>query len=116
MTGLRRFLSRHWLLASLGGAMILFGLAMLHPFPRQSLFGPTLRGKPWCVWEDAVRRNYNWDQHEKSSWTKTLRWFGVKAVEMDPNDLFNHPEMTPLMVHLTNDPDPEVRDRSSGAP
>ena len=34
-----RFLSRRWLLAFLGIAALLFGLAMLHPYPRQSLFG-----------------------------------------------------------------------------
>ena len=55
MSMFRRFLSRRWLLAVLGAAALLFGLAMLHPYPRQSLFGPTIRGKPWCVWEAAMR-------------------------------------------------------------
>ena len=39
----RRFPLRRSLLAAL-----VFGLLMLHPYPRQSLFGPTIRGKPWC--------------------------------------------------------------------
>jgi len=47
----RRFLSRRRVLALFGVLAFLFGLAMLHPYPRQSLFGPTIRGKPWCVWE-----------------------------------------------------------------
>ncbi|MBI2807582.1 MAG: hypothetical protein HYX68_21585 [Planctomycetes bacterium] len=46
-----RFLSRRRLLAFFGVALLLFGLAMLHPYPRQSLFGPTIDGIPWCMWE-----------------------------------------------------------------
>ena len=111
MGNFRSFLSRRWFLAALGVA-VLVGLAMFHPYPRQTLFGPTIRGKPWCVWEDAVRRNYNWDAHERSFWTKSLRWLGIKPDEMDPNDLFNHPEMVPLMVHLLDDADPLIRQRT----
>jgi len=56
MPNLRRYLSRRSLLGFLAAAALLFGLAMLHPYPRQSLFGPTIRGKPRCVWEDSLRR------------------------------------------------------------
>ena len=55
----RRFLTRRWLLGSLVAAALLFGVLMLHPYPRQSLFGPTIRGKPWCVWENTIRRQYS---------------------------------------------------------
>jgi hypothetical protein len=47
MPNFRRFVSRRWLLAFVGAAALVFGLLMLHPYPRQSLFGPTIRGKPW---------------------------------------------------------------------
>ena len=39
----RRF-RRRCLVGRLNVAALLFGLAMLHPHPRQSLFGPTIRG------------------------------------------------------------------------
>ena len=58
MPNFRRFLIRRWLLGLLGAAALLFGVLMLHPYPRQSLFGPTIRGKPWCEWEDTVRGHF----------------------------------------------------------
>jgi HEAT repeat protein len=84
-------------------------LAMLHPYPRQSLFGPTIRGKPWCVWEGQVRWNLDWEQHERTRWAKTMRWFGVAPVTMDDAELFDHPDMAPLLLHMTRDADPAVR-------
>src|SRR5437764_15165053 len=56
MHSLRRFLTRRWLLGFLAAAVLLFGLAMLHPYPRQSLFGPKIDGVPWYVWENEIRR------------------------------------------------------------
>src|SRR6266498_1809169 len=98
MPTFRRFLSRRWLLGFVGVLALLFGLAMLHPYPRQSLFGPTIRGKPWCVWENEVRRSLHWDEHEKSFFVRSMRWFGIK--EMDLDELFDDAEMLPLMLHL----------------
>lgn len=56
MPDFRRHLTRRRLLGFLAPAAVLFGLLMLHPYPRQSLFGPKIRGEPWCVWEAEVRR------------------------------------------------------------
>ncbi len=109
MFAFRCFLSRRWLFALLGGAALFFGLAMLHPYPRQSLFGPTIRGKPWCVWEAEVRRYVQREEYEKTLYAKTLRWMGVKHVHMDDADLFDHAEMLPLLLHLTSDADPVIR-------
>src|SRR5260370_18284078 len=109
MPNLRRLLSRRSLLAFLGACALLFGLAMLHPYPRQSLFGPTIRGKPWCVWEAEVRRFVQREEYEKTLYAKTLRWMGVKHVPMDEADLFDHAEMLPLLFHLTSDADPVIR-------
>ena len=109
MPDLRRFLSRRCLLAYLGGAALLFGLAMLHPYPRQSLFGPTIRGKPRCVWEDAIRRQVNWEEYEKT-WAPTLLgWMGVKHEPMELRVLLNHPEMLPLALELAEDQDRGMR-------
>jgi hypothetical protein len=105
----RRFLSRRWLLAFLGSAALLFGLAMLHPYPRQSLFGPTIRGKPWCVWENAVRRGVFRENYQEPTWVKMMRWMGVKHEKIEGDELFNHVEMFPLLLALAEDSDVEVR-------
>jgi len=109
MSNFRRFLSRRWLLAFLGALALLFGVAMLHPYPRQSLFGPTIRGEPWCVWEGRVRRDINWDEYERSLAAKVMRWLGAKVEIMDANELYDHAEMLPLLLYLSEDPDPTIR-------
>ena len=48
MSLLRRFPSRRWLLA-FAAVLVIAGVPMLHPYPRQSLFGPTIRGAAWCA-------------------------------------------------------------------
>lgn len=108
MPGPRSFLSsRKWFLLLLCVA-ILFGLAMLHPYPRQSLFGPKLRGEPWCVWEDRVR-HYVHGKRAKSPMTKALAWVGIKPKEVRLTELLDDAEMLPLVIHLLDDPDPKVR-------
>jgi HEAT repeat protein len=82
---------------------------MLHPYPRQSLFGPTIRGKPWCVWEAEVRYFVHPEEYEKTLAAKILRWFGVKSKCMESNELFDHVEIFPLLLSLTEDSDRDVR-------
>src|ERR1022692_3755033 len=101
MFTLRRFLSRRWLLACLGVAALLFGLAMLHPYPRQSLFGPTIRGKPWCVWENQIRRAV---APRQSLFDAIAEKIGVLGDTKIPDD----PAMLPLYLHLASDSDPIV--------
>jgi HEAT repeat protein len=105
MPNLRRFLSRSWLLAFLAFAAVLFGLAMLHPYPRQSLFGPTIRGKPRCVWEAAMRRAV---QPESFS-DKVLTWLGVEREGIPHDELFDNAEMLPLVLELLEDEDYHLR-------
>ena len=40
--------THRWCRLVIGGS-ILCALPMLHPFVRQSIFGPTIDGIPWCV-------------------------------------------------------------------
>ena len=56
MSLLRRFPSRRWLLA-FAAVLLSAGVPMLHPYPRQALFGPTLRGKPWFA---VASINFSW--------------------------------------------------------
>ncbi len=109
MGNLRRLLSRRWLLGLLGLAALILGLAMLHPYPRQSLFGPTIRGEPWCVWEEAVRRYVHREDYEKSVAARLRRWLGFEQDNLDRDDLFNHKEMLPLLLEMAEDHDHEVR-------
>ena len=105
MFPLRRFPSRLWLLAFFTGAALLFGLAMLHPYPRQSLFGPTIRGKPWCVWESAIR---NHAHHTKPLWAELRDWVGLDDIGISQTELLDHAEMLPLILQLAQDQQDEA--------
>src|SRR5262249_32469470 len=83
MPNCRRILRRRWLLALIGIAALRFGLAMLHPYPRQSLFGPTIRGKPWCVWESAVRKHVQKREVQRPLSEKLLEWLNIKRDAWD---------------------------------
>jgi HEAT repeat protein len=108
MPNFRRFLMRRRLLAFLAAAALLFGLAMLHPYPRQALFGPTIRGQPWCVWEAEVRRFTHQQQDEDSFADKTLRWLGITR-NRTLEELADDAEMLPLLLELAEDQDRDVR-------
>ncbi len=112
MISFSRFLPRP-LLILVNILALLFGLAMLHPYPRQSLFGPTIRGKPWCVWEDAVRHFVHIQFHDEvidqTLSAKVRHWLGIKHQGMGWTELFDDAEMVPLLLELAEDTDPAVR-------
>src|SRR6266542_2241224 len=112
MPNVRRILSRRSLLAFLGIVAVFFGLAMLHPYPRQLLFGPKIRGRPWCVWEDAIRRFVHEDEYQQTLQAKAFRWLGIQTVAMDSGELFDHDEMMPILLNLTQDSDTRIRQRA----
>jgi hypothetical protein len=110
MFAFRCFLSRRWLLALLGGAALFLGLAMLHPYPRQSVFGPRIRGKPWCAWEAAIRRHANKHEPNRPPMEKFLDWLGVDVENLDVSgDALNDIEFLPLLLLLAEDRDHNVR-------
>lgn len=109
MPNFRRFRSYRGLLGFAWISAMLFGLAMLHPYPRQSLFGPTFRGEPWCVWDAQVRRHVHREEFEKSMYAKSLRWLGIKLRETSQEEVFENAEMLPLLLELADDRDVEVR-------
>src|SRR5271165_890079 len=102
-----RFPPRRRLLLVAGVPTLLFGVLMLLPYPRQFLFGPTIRGKPWCVWEDILRHHVHRNEYEGTSFAKAVRWLGFKEEELNSKD-FDHPEMLPLFTQLLDDRDPKV--------
>jgi hypothetical protein len=113
MLEFRRLLSRRWLLALLGGIAMLFAVAMSHPYARQSLFGPTIAGKPRCYWEHAIRDTATHDKVEAKRTTveKKLReWCGVRReLLLTEPGFFRHEELLPLLLELAEDADEEVR-------
>jgi hypothetical protein len=97
--------ARRCVLLLVGGVALLLGVAMLHPYPRQSLFGPMVRGKPRCVWQAELRRIAG-----PESVTDTLtRWLHVEREAIPQDELFDHPEMVPLVVELVEDGDFNLR-------
>jgi hypothetical protein len=111
MVSFSRFLTRRWLIAFLGAVALLFGLAMLHPYPRQSLFGPTIRGKPWCVWESAVRKHVQKREVQRPLLEKVLEWLNIKrdAWDIVQEIAWDKREFLPLLLALAEDADPQVR-------
>jgi HEAT repeat protein len=99
---------RRCLLAFITVAAPLLVLALFHPYPRQWLFGPTIRGKPQCVWEATVRRQFG---ERSDSWFEDFRhWLdGAPGQPIRLDHLFDHPEMAPVVVALLDDDDPGVR-------
>jgi hypothetical protein len=104
MPALHRFLTRRWLLALFGIAAVLFGVAMLHPYPRQSLFGPKIDGVPWCVWESEIRRAAT--PGRSHPWL--LRLVEKMGLLKRPNVRDNR-TLLPVYLHLANDDDIDVR-------
>lgn len=96
---------RRWCRAFLW-ATIGFGLACLHPFVRQSIFGPTIEDVPWCVWESRVRDRANSGQPK--SWLQQMR-DKLGLAQTDDNWNFDSEEALPLYLCLAEDADPCVR-------
>lgn len=63
---------------TLGGFVL---IALLHPFSRQTLFGPKIRDLPLCYWQDGFRRRAIDDGSRDSLATKVFRWLGFDTRE-----------------------------------
>jgi hypothetical protein len=92
---------------------ILCALPLLNSFVRQSIFGPTIDGIPWCEWEDYLRRSVHPDRSSPSWFERTLdkilptkRMGG--AVNLDTLAAL------PLYLHLAEDSDVKVRQEALG--
>ncbi len=92
----------------LGIAGLTCALPMLHPFIRQSIFGPQIDGVPWCVWEDEVRLAAHPGQ--KRSWFfEKLEQFGLIPGRERFGLGLNQASTLPISLHLADDGDPMVR-------
>jgi HEAT repeat protein len=88
----------------LGITVLLFGLAMLHPYPRQLLFGPRIQGLPWCVWESQIRRTAA-PAGSNSHFLSMLESIGL----LQRPQITMSPELLPVFLHLASDDDLHVR-------
>jgi hypothetical protein len=111
MSSTRRWVTRRRVLVLLGAGALLCGLAMLHPYPRQSLFGPKVRGVPWCVWEAEMRRQTDPEGHGQLWSSQLRRLLGIKDDGLNPQDEFD-PELLPLLLHTLRHRDAVVRRRT----
>jgi hypothetical protein len=87
--------------------VILCALPLLHPFVRQSIFGPTIDGIPWCVWENEFRICA--DPQRQESWLYSMlrkfRLIQERRIGLPPH----HAASLPLYLHLAKDRDVLVR-------
>ena len=104
-----RFLTRRRTLAIACLLTLLLGVPMLHPYPRQSLFGPTIRGEPWCVWEEEIRRQANPAVYQDTLWFWFRVALGIEPAPMAETELYDHADMLPLILVLAADKDRNVR-------
>jgi HEAT repeat protein len=96
---------RRWLRA-VGLVLIFVAILMLHPFLRQTVFGPTIDGIPWCVWEDEARRQV--DRRERSWFAQILEKVGLSK-EGGPGLDIASAAALPVHIHLAEDSDVKVR-------
>src|SRR5258708_1512409 len=101
----RKRMIRIGVYATLGLVLLLF---LLHPYGRQMVFGPRVRGLPLSYWQNRYREAVAWSASEDSLTTRTLTIVGIR-----PNrgmDSFPVGEdMLPVVLSLVDDPDSAVR-------
>ena len=76
---------------------------MLHPYPRQSLFGPKILGEPWCAWEAEVWSQVHREEYEQTFGFKVRTWMGIEPDWR--RELHVRVELVPLLVHLADHAD-----------
>ena len=94
-------------LRAFGVFAVACALPLLHPFIRQSIFGPTIDGIPWCVWEDDIRAGADPDQRKPSWLREALEKFGLigqQHIGLDANV-----NALPVYMHLADDSDVRIR-------
>src|SRR5260370_37574556 len=92
---------------TLGVGVLLF---LLHPYSRQTVFGPTVRGMPLCYWQDGFRRRADPEAYGNSFTTNVFQWLGFAKRQPMLLNLGGDDEVR-LLLSLADDPQPRVRER-----
>ena len=108
MKSILAYIWNHRWCRSVLAVAILCGLVMLHPFARQSIFGPTIDGIPWCVWEAELRQSAKQSPGGRGGFVAWLAKIGLVDDEPLPLPLESSVAM-PLYLHLAEDQDVQVR-------
>src|ERR1019366_2401037 len=82
---------------------------MLHPYPRQLIFGPRIQGIPWSACEDDLRADAH--DYPPAKGFVADQWRKLNFPEGDPRLHLNYddPSMIPLLLDLVDDEDVKVR-------
>lgn len=107
MTDFRKLVSVRRLLAVAAVGMLVAGVLLVDPYPRQLVFGSRIRGKPRCAWEDAILRQEG--SKPPSIRERLLGWFGITPHRYSLEELYNDTEMVPIVADMLGYPDPRVR-------
>ncbi len=92
-------------------ALIVSGALMFHPYPRQLVFGPKIKGTPVCAWQEDFRsRNSGGfgDPERETFVAKILDWLNFGDHFLDWNPLSKE-EKEAIYITLAADPSPHVR-------
>lgn len=89
-------------------ATLLLPLPLLHPFIRQSIFGPRIQEIPWCVWEEEVRMTVHPDR-DRSWFADAMEKVGLIQERRLAGLNLRGEATLPLHLHLADDGDPKVR-------
>lgn len=100
---------KRWLRIGVGGTLgLVLLLLLLHPYGRQMVSGPRVRGLPFSYWQNRYREAVAWSASENTLTSRMLTIVGIT-----PNrgmDSFPVGEdMLPVVLSLVDDPSSAVR-------
>lgn len=88
-------------------AVAVVGAALVIPYYRQLLFGPTYQGVPLCVWQDQIRRQ-TLGEKEHAWLVKVRKWFQPKDESLASVKLTRE-ERIAIWLTFLDDPVPALR-------
>ncbi len=91
-------------------AVVLF--LFMHPYFRQRMFGPRIKGEPLWIWQQELRAQVA-QAPPPTFWNKALAFVGFKGQAVGWIGAFprNDPEMLPVLLSLADDSSEHVRRR-----
>jgi HEAT repeat protein len=95
-------------------AVVLFFL--MHPYFRQRMFGPRIKGEPLWIWQQELRAQVA-QAPPPTLWNKALSFVGLQGQAIGWMGAFprKDPEMLPVLLSLADDPSEHVRRRVADA-
>ncbi len=99
-----------WRLVVYTPLVAVVAFVLMHPYFRQQLFGPKIKGEPFWAWQQEFRAERVTEEPD-TLWKKMLGWVGAndKTVRWIGYFPANDPEMLPVLLSLVDDPSSSVR-------